>query len=222
MKKTLPEPPSYLNIGVQQTEIVVAKPFSQHRTQLMHAGAALALGASMIVGFPNAASATPINEVESNDTYDTSQEINFQLDSAVSGSLSPAYEVEGEGGGWDYGDVDFFKFMGLTPGASFSAETVDSNFYEGSAILGWFSSYGTLLQVDNELFGAVDPTGEIILGVSGLDDPSFSGYHGTGGDYTLMVTEVTTPATPVPEPGTASLLLFGLTGLAAFFRKLKK
>lgn len=216
----LSESLSDLKGRAQKAEIVVAKTFNQHRKQLIQTGAALALGTSMIAGFPNTASATTM-EVEQNDTYNYSQDINFQMHSAVTGTLSPSIEIEGEGYGVNYGDVDFFTFTGLTSGARFYAETDASDLNSGT-ILGWFSSDGTR-KSDNangsKLSGTVDPTGEILLGVSGFNDFSFVGDHNADGQYKLTINEV---ITPVPEPGTASLLLTGLAGIAAFFRKRKK
>ena len=139
MKMPKSEPLRDLKRKAQRAEIALANAISHRRKQLIQAGAAFAIGTSMIAGVPNIASGTAI-ESEPNDSYTNSQYINFLIDSSLKGSL-------GHGG-----DIDFFTFTGLTPGSTFVAEThaplppvgEEEGEGEGSSIapdtmLGWFS-----------------------------------------------------------------------------------
>jgi hypothetical protein len=56
-------------------------------------------------------------------------------------------------------DVDFFTFTGLTPGAAFTATTVDPNDENLDTYLGWFDDGGTLVDANDD----IDPDNDILL-----------------------------------------------------------
>lgn len=98
--------------------------------------------------------------------------------------------------GGEPGDVDFFTFTGLTPGAAFTAETVDPNVFEIDTFLGWFDSSGNLLASDDDgaggrlslLQGIVPSEGMLTFAVTGFSDDDFVGNHSEGADYELKLT----------------------------------
>lgn len=92
-------------------------------------------------------------------------------------------------------DVDFYRFGPLTPGHCFQTH-MERDFDE---ILGWYSSDGTLLAVeDNQITGHVPENGLVYIAVSGWRDLEFIGDHQKNGVYTLSLT------TSVNEPPPAS------------------
>ncbi|HEX6962383.1 MAG TPA: VPLPA-CTERM sorting domain-containing protein [Lacipirellula sp.] len=94
------------------------------------------------------------------------------------------------------GDVDFFTFSGLTPGAPFTAETFDPQSSQVDTFLGLFDASGTLIDHDDDdgegdlsrLEGTVPTSGSLNLAVSGFGDGSFAGSHEQSGTYELTVT----------------------------------
>jgi hypothetical protein len=96
------------------------------------------------------------------------------------------------------GDVDFFKFTGLTSGASFTVQTADTGGTNIDTYLGWFDSGGGLISAnddidaDNDIYqsrltGTVPANGELVFAVSGFGDEEFDGAHGTSGIYDLQL-----------------------------------
>ncbi len=98
--------------------------------------------------------------------------------------------------GGEPGDIDFFTFTGLTPGAAFTAETVDPNVFEIDTFLGWFDSSGNLLASDDDgaggglslLEGIVPSEGTLTFAVTGFSDDDFVGNHSEDADYELKLT----------------------------------
>ncbi len=95
-------------------------------------------------------------------------------------------------------DVDFFTFTGLTPGASFSARTLDPDTSLIDTYLGWFNSTGMLLAVDDDsgggssgllslLQGTVPANGRLTFAVTGHGDVDFIGDHAAFGTYELRL-----------------------------------
>ncbi|MGB3612498.1 MAG: hypothetical protein WBA10_01800 [Elainellaceae cyanobacterium] len=90
------------------------------------------------------------------------------------------------------GDLDFFTLTGLTPGNIFS---VVVNLTESGASVGWLADDGSLISRSTyaeagnheQVSGIVPASGEVHFVVSGFDDFSFDGSHGTSGDYLLTV-----------------------------------
>jgi len=90
------------------------------------------------------------------------------------------------------GDLDFFTLSGLTPGDVFSLLV---NLTESGASVGWLADDGSLIsrssyaEADNreQVSGIVPASGTVHFVVSGFDDFSFDGSHGTAGDYLLTV-----------------------------------
>ena len=77
-------------------------------------------------------------------------------------------------------DVDFWRFTGLEPGATFEAET-SSTWLEQDTILGWFDdTSGELIESNDDidpatdflsrLSGSVPASGEVVLAVTSYDD----------------------------------------------------
>ena len=96
-----------------------------------------------------------------------------------------------------FADADFFTFTGLTPGATFSAETFDPTASGVDTLLGWFSSTGFLEDSDDnggvgdllsKLTGVVPANGQLTLAVSGANDVGFIGDHTNSGAYDLKLT----------------------------------
>ena len=95
-------------------------------------------------------------------------------------------------------DVDFFTFTGLTPGAAFTATTVDPTDENLDTYLGWFDSGGALLDAnddidpDNDILlsslgGVVPASGTLTFAVTGFGDEEFLGQHDIFGDYELLL-----------------------------------
>jgi hypothetical protein len=101
------------------------------------------------------------------------------------------------GSSYSGGDVDFFRFSGLTPGANFTAETSDPTATDLDTLLGWYSSAGALLEFNDDydpentfmsrLTGVVPANGQLYFAVAGVGDDLFTGAHGETGDYVLSV-----------------------------------
>jgi hypothetical protein len=94
------------------------------------------------------------------------------------------------------GDVDFFTFTGLTPGAAFTAQTADPTSSGIDTILGLFDATGALVDFDDdgavgllsELTGNVPANGKLTFAVTGLgDDAHFVGEHTESGTYELRL-----------------------------------
>ncbi|QEG33635.1 hypothetical protein [Bythopirellula goksoeyrii] len=98
--------------------------------------------------------------------------------------------------GGDPGDVDFFTFTGLSPGATFTAETVDPNVIEIDTYLGWFDSAGVLIASDDDgaggvlslIQGVVPSDGKLTFAVTGYNDNDFVGGHSEDAQYELILT----------------------------------
>jgi hypothetical protein len=94
------------------------------------------------------------------------------------------------------GDVDFFRFTGLTAGATFVAETLADELSSIDTVLGWFDSGGTLIQFDDDgadgtlsrIAGVVPAGGALTFAVSGFGDDEFSGVHFQNDAYQLELT----------------------------------
>jgi hypothetical protein len=94
------------------------------------------------------------------------------------------------------GDVDFFRFTGLTPGAPFTAETFAPTVAVIDTLLGWFDSTGALVAANDDIAvgnllsiveGNVPDDGQLTFAVSGYGDDDFIGGHGQGGPYELRL-----------------------------------
>lgn len=94
-------------------------------------------------------------------------------------------------------DVDFFRFVGLTPGEDFTAETLQAADAYIDTALGLFDESGNLIDSDDDsgefnyskLSGTVPASGEVVLAVTGYqDDGLFEGYHPFMGAYELALT----------------------------------
>jgi hypothetical protein len=94
------------------------------------------------------------------------------------------------------GDVDFFTFTGLTPGAPFSAETFHNNPSAIDTLLGWFDDSGGLLTQDDDggegvlskITGSVPSGGALTFAVTGFGDDGFVGVHEEEDIYELRLT----------------------------------
>jgi hypothetical protein len=95
-----------------------------------------------------------------------------------------------------YADIDYFTFTGLTPGATFTAKTLDPDSIGLDTLLGWYSDDGFLIGSDNDggaaglslLNGTVPANGRVTLAVTGTGDDAFVGDHIVRGSYDLMLT----------------------------------
>jgi hypothetical protein len=96
------------------------------------------------------------------------------------------------------GDVDYFSFVGLAPGAAFTAETFAPANPDLDTVLGWFDSAGTFIaenddDEDRETFlskleGTVPNDGTLTFAVTGFGDEGYLGEHAESGLYELRVT----------------------------------
>ncbi|TWT32310.1 hypothetical protein KOR34_40720 [Posidoniimonas corsicana] len=135
----------------------------------------------------------------------------FEYDGYLEEGLVDSYFESDEG--WDGGtydvmvnnafpnDVDFFRFVGLTPGQSFTVNTEPSPLDPFSSVdtyLGWFDETGSEIATNDDisssplnlysrLSGVVPENGELVFGVSGYGDYAFDGYHGEQGEYSLVL-----------------------------------
>jgi hypothetical protein len=100
-------------------------------------------------------------------------------------------------GGVSGGDVDFFTFTGLTPGAMFTAQTLDPTSAHIDTILGQFNSIGPPIQLNDDdpaggllslLTGVVPSGGTLTFAVSGTGDDAFTGNHIEQASYQLKLT----------------------------------
>ena len=122
------------------------------------------------------------------------EEFNFFDVNWISGSYNAYVNnvIDFEG----FADVDFFTFTGLTPGAAFTAKTLDPTASNVDTFLGWFDATGTLLDDDDNgnggtlsmLSGTVPGNGRVTLAVSGTEDLNFEGDHQAEGAYQLTLT----------------------------------
>jgi hypothetical protein len=93
-------------------------------------------------------------------------------------------------------DVDFYRFTGLTPGATFTAETFDPSELGIDTMLGWFDESGGMIAKDDnggdrplsKLSGVVPASGDVVLAVTGGADEWFLGDHMMRGAYELKLT----------------------------------
>jgi hypothetical protein len=101
--------------------------------------------------------------------------------------------IDNTGGG---GDIDYFTFTGLTPGAEFTARTQDPNATNIDTYLGWFNSAGGLVAANDDedfdggiytslLQGTVPAEGQLTFAVTGFGDEDFFGAHQIEGMYEL-------------------------------------
>lgn len=110
------------------------------------------------------------------------------------------------------GEVDFFSFTGLTPGAQMKAKITSADF---DTTLGWFDDNGFLIASDDDggqeilsqLIATVSNDGVLNFAVSGYPDFDFiTGSHNKFGQYQLTLTAV-------PVPAAVWLFGSGLVGL---------
>lgn len=95
-----------------------------------------------------------------------------------------------------HADIDFFTFTGLTPGATFTAKTLDPGSVGLDTYLGWYNADGFLIDSDNDggsgglslLGGTVPADGRVTLAVTGSGDDAFVGDHAIRGAYELSLT----------------------------------
>lgn len=175
---------------------------------------ALALSASIA-----SYSAFAANESEPNDSF-IERNILAPGDVTFLGNL---FAAEGDGGYGDYGDggygdslavslaeiegsgftlagdVDFFTFSGLTPGAAFAIDinALSTEFGFFSSLLGLFDDAGALIAANAEfindggtersLFGAVGSSGNLNLAITGREDRDFEGLHFENSDYSVSL-----------------------------------
>jgi hypothetical protein len=94
-------------------------------------------------------------------------------------------------------DIDYFTFTGLTPGATFTAETFDPQNLGLDTQLGWFGDSGLFpIGEDDDsgvaglslLTGTVPANGKLTLAVTGTGDDAYLGDHGVSGSYELKLT----------------------------------
>lgn len=119
--------------------------------------------------------------------------------------------------GGDPGDVDFFTFTGLTPGAAFTAETVDPNVFEIDTYLGWFDSTGNLIASDDDgaggtlslLQGIVPNDGMLTFAVTGYSDDDFLGNHSEDAEYELKLTLAPPETSMVMAMSMGTIFSFG-------------
>jgi len=122
------------------------------------------------------------------------EEFNFSDFNWIGGSYNAYVNnvIDFEG----FADVDFFTFTGLTPGATFTAKTLDPSASNVDTFLGWFDATGTLLDDDDNgnggglslLSGTVPGNGRVTLAVTGAEDLDFEGDHQAEGAYQLSLT----------------------------------
>jgi hypothetical protein len=100
-------------------------------------------------------------------------------------------------GGVTGADVDFFTFTGLTPGAIFTAQTLDPASSLIDTILGLFDSSGSPIALNDDdpaggllslLTGVVPAGGALTFAVSGTGDDAFTGNHIEQAPYELKLT----------------------------------
>jgi hypothetical protein len=100
------------------------------------------------------------------------------------------------------GDVDFFTFTGLAPGATFRAETSDP-MSDLNTFLYWYNAAGAVIGIDDNsgpgsfsrLDGVVPENGQLTFAVTGFGDivnGMPAGEHTEDGSYQLAI--LTTPA----------------------------
>jgi hypothetical protein len=115
--------------------------------------------------------------------------------------LNGSYDVyiDNTVGGLTGGDIDFFTFTNLSPGANFAASTSDPLSTGIDTFMGWFDQNGGLIDADDDdaggvlslIEGIVPANGQLTFAVTGFGDTLFDGGHGAAGDYQLTI-EVTT------------------------------
>ncbi len=120
-----------------------------------------------------------------------------------------------------FGDVDFYRFVGLAPGTPWSAATEAGPLgFPLDTLLSQYDGGQTLVaQNDNidpangnffsGLSGIVPTGGEVILAVSASVDPTNVGAHRYAGDYIFSFSYQ-----PVPEPSSSTLFAGWLATLA--------
>ena len=194
----------------------------------------------LVFGMLGTASANLANEIESNDTLATAQDIDayfstgYNSDIEYSGTI-PWVSISGTGNG----TFDYYSFTV----ESLSRVILDIDYgYGGSGSvdteLGLWTADGSLITSnDDRSYSNLDAyifttltTGTYIVGVAEYN--SWAGYGGWshssnrldwGDTYTLQVSVQNPGQTaPVPEPATLLLLGAGLSGIAGLRRKFKK
>jgi len=103
----------------------------------------------------------------------------------------------GDGGFSLAGDVDFFSFTGLTPGAAFAIDLTAASGAFFDSLVGLFDETGALLAANarftsngnttRSLFGAVGSSGSLNLAVTGRDDRGFEGFHLENAGYDIRL-----------------------------------
>lgn len=93
-------------------------------------------------------------------------------------------------------DVDYFTFTGLTPGSSFTAQTLSPGVPSADTFMGWFSSAGAEVATDDDsgvnalslISGVVPGSGDLTFAVTAGGDVDFTGNHVQTFAYQLQVT----------------------------------
>jgi hypothetical protein len=111
--------------------------------------------------------------------------------------ISGSYDVyiDNTIGGVSGADVDFFTFTGLTPGATYTAQTTQTVPTDLDTYLGRFDATGSLVEFDSDsgtgwlslLTGTVPTNGKLTFAVTGEGDTAFTGSHVADGNYNLVL-----------------------------------
>jgi len=136
----------------------------------------------------------PIDEFSVNGTLQAGsadQQFSFVDSSWLGGNYT--INLDNTIDGFTGGDVDFFTFTGLNPGAMFSAET--SSVGSIDTVLGWYSDAGSLIDQDDDsgvgvwslLAGTVPASGQLTFAVTGSGDAMFLGEHAQQESYDLQL-----------------------------------
>jgi hypothetical protein len=118
--------------------------------------------------------------------YSDFEWINGDYDVYIDNAINPALR----------GDIDFFTFTGLTPGASFAMQTTDPEAIGIDTYLGWFDAAGSLMAENDDIAeenvlslieGVVPGNGSLTFAATGYHDLEFVGDHEAEGAYGLQL-----------------------------------
>jgi hypothetical protein len=105
--------------------------------------------------------------------------------------------IDNTNGNVSGGDVDFFTFTALPPGAAFTAETLQPATSNIDTVLGWYDASGMLVEFNDDrldgsvtsiLEGVVPASGALTFAVTGYPDEEFLGEHTEDDIYELRLT----------------------------------